>query len=83
MRISLEFDCPDQHLFGVALANRLKDTHGIILSGKWHRISFSPALTITIDEISMVMDRVCAEFLKLEKEWPTLDKDNIKNQAYF
>lgn len=83
LRISLEFDCPDQHLFGVALANRLKDTHGIILSGKWHRISFSPALTITIDEISMVMDRVCAEFLKLEKEWPTLDKDNIKNQAYF
>jgi len=83
LRLSLEYICADQHLFGVTLANRLRDTHGIILSGKWHRISFSPALTITENEIKMVMNRFCDEFLKLEKEWPGMTKDNIKNQAYF
>lgn len=83
LRVSLEYNCDDQHLFGVSLANRLRDTYGIILSGKWHRISFSPALTITSSEIQMVLERVCSEFLKLEKEWPRLDKKNMKNQAYF
>ena len=83
LRLSLEYGCDDQHLFGVTLTNRLREIHGIILSGKWHRISFSPALTITDSEIKMVIDCFCYEFLKLEKEWPKMNKESIKNQAYF
>ena len=38
----------------------IKKNHSILISGKWHRVCFSPALTITMEEV----DRVLTAFIK-------------------
>lgn len=83
LRLSLEYNCDDKHLFGAALSNRLKEKYGIILSGKWHRVCFSPSLTISDRELDWLAECFTEQFLALEREWDTIGRNSIKNIAYF
>ena len=83
LRNSIEYSCKDQHLFGLSLAEQMKTEYKIILSGKWHRISMSPALIVTWEELDFVIDRFIYQFEKLTKKWDTIDKSNIKLKNFF
>ena len=61
----------------------MKTEYKIILSGKWHRISMSPALIVTWEELDFVIDRFIYQFEKLTKKWDTIDKSNIKLKNFF
>jgi adenosylmethionine-8-amino-7-oxononanoate aminotransferase len=70
LRFSLEYQCPEQHCFGLALVGRLRERHGILISGKWHRVSFTPALVITREQAETVLEHFVEEFRALAREWP-------------
>ena len=63
LRNSVEYRCPEQHLFGNALAREMKEKHNILISGKWHRVCFSPALTITFEELETPRNNLASEII--------------------
>jgi len=83
LRNSIEYSCKDQHLFGLTLAEQMKTEHNIIISGKWHRVSMSPALIVTWEELDFVIDRFIDQFEKLTKKWDTIEKSKIKLKNFF
>ncbi len=71
LAFSLEYQCRDRPAFGAALQHALEDRYGIILSAKWHRVSFTPAYTISIKQADEVVDATIAVFTTVADAWPT------------
>ncbi len=71
LRNSIEYNCPNQHDFGMKLAQVMEEEHKILISGKWHRVCFSPALNIKQEELDLVLDRFIKTFKKIANSWPT------------
>ena len=69
LRISLEYKCNDMNLFGNTIENILFNKYNIITSGKWHRISITPPLTINFKQIDYYLDKMIQEFKNLSKNW--------------
>jgi adenosylmethionine-8-amino-7-oxononanoate aminotransferase len=83
LRNSIEYLCEEQHLFGNALVQEMKDNHKILISGKWHRVSFSPALTITMDELEMVLTAFVKTFKKVASKWNANYRSKVKIKPLF
>lgn len=83
LRNSLEYECSEKHKFGMTLAKVMKDKHKILISGKWHRMSFSPSLTISENDIHKVLELFCYEFRNLSAMWESLDKNDINVRNLF
>ena len=64
LRNSLEYSCIEQNLFGLALAEQMFSEHKILISGKWHRVCFSPSLNIKKNELNFFIEKFCATFKK-------------------
>ena len=62
LRLSLEYDTPENHWFGTTVAGILREKHSILVSGKWHRLGFSPALIVDSDTCNYVGNLVCDVF---------------------
>ena len=73
LRFSLEYICKDKHKFGTMLAETMEKKYSILISGKWHRVSFTPAFIITMDEADMVLDRFVKTFKDIASRWNSLD----------
>lgn len=69
LRFSLEYACPRQNEFGMALASRMLEKHNIYSSIKWHRANFTPALTITRSQAEQVLEVFVEEFKNLSETW--------------
>ena len=65
LRFSLEYQCENKHEFGQKLGKVMLDKHDIIISAKWHRVCFTPALIIEKKEANMVLDCFIDEFKQL------------------
>lgn len=65
LRFSIEYSCHHQNKFGQALQTAMLEKHNILISGKWHRVSFTPALTILKTEADHVLDCFIEEFKTL------------------
>jgi adenosylmethionine-8-amino-7-oxononanoate aminotransferase len=59
---SLEYDCREPDHFGRRLAQVMRDEHGILIDGRWHRASIVPAYTISDEQLDRVLDRFVATF---------------------
>ena len=46
LRFSFEYNCKKKNEFGSRLSQIMLDKHNILISGKWHRICFTPAFVI-------------------------------------
>ena len=57
LRNSVEISCENEHLFGLAVTERMKNEHGILINGKWHRFTFSNAMIISDQEIQWSLDK--------------------------
>ena len=65
LRFSFEYQCENQHEFGQKLERKMLDKHSILINAKWHRICFTPGLTITKDEADRVMTALVSEIKKV------------------
>ena len=83
LRNSIEYSCEDSHKFGMSLAKIMKEKHNILISGKWHRVSFSPALTITENDIIKVIEIFSKEFTTLSEKWEKIDKTSVNVRNLF
>jgi hypothetical protein len=43
--------------------------HSIFISGKWHRVCFTPAFIINKKECDLVLEKFIQEFKFLSKSW--------------
>ena len=69
LRSSFEYKCQDQNKLGMTIQNELKDKHNILVSGKWHRISFTPPIIITRELIDLVLERFIKTFKEVSKDF--------------
>ena len=83
MRNTMEIDCPDSHLFALAVTERMKEEHGIIINGKWHRFTFSNAMIITDDEIDWVLDKFTECFKDESTKWCKSRAEKVKLKQFF
>lgn len=83
LRNSIEYKCEEQHLFGLTLAKEMREKYNILISGKWHRVCFSPALTITRDELEFVLSKFVKTFNEVASGWNTKDKSKIVAKPFF
>ena len=83
LRNSIEYDCSDVHLFSLAIADEMKEKYKILISSKWHRTSFTPALTVTNDEINRVIKAFVTTIKNISKNWTNLNKNKIKIKPMF
>lgn len=70
LAFSLEYKCQNQHEFGNAIQQALESKYNMILSAKWHRISFTPPYIITNDQADFVVDAVIDVFKDIADTWP-------------
>jgi adenosylmethionine-8-amino-7-oxononanoate aminotransferase len=66
---SLEYECPRMPKFGETLFQTLENKHDILISAKWHRISFSPPYILKFDEADRVVDAVIRVFKETADGW--------------
>ncbi len=69
LRFSLEYKCGDQHQFGQALERAMREKHNILISGKWHRVCFTPALIMSKAEADEVLGCFIREFKEVGRKW--------------
>ena len=74
-RFSVQYSCPSQDLFGRMLTKTMEEKWKIIIDGKWHRVTFSPMLTVAYSSLENCIDIFCKEFLDLEKNWEEVSKN--------
>lgn len=68
LRFSFEYNCKNKNEFGLKLTeNMLKKN--IIVSGKWHRVCFTPPYIITKQQADQVLEVFVSEFKKLAHSW--------------
>ena len=83
LRLSIEYRCENDHKFGVYVSNTLRLNHAILLSGKWHRLTLSPPLIISKEEVDYVTTAICEVFLEAEKRWNELKNADLGNLSFF
>ncbi len=69
LAFSLEYECPQQHQFGLAFHRALMEKHSILISAKWHRICFTPAYVITREQADQAIDAVVDTFKQVSENW--------------
>jgi len=84
MRLAVEYSCDQMNQFGRCLTNALESRHGILIDGKWHRITLSPMLNTPHNLIEEFVDKFCREFKRVAASWSTtcrsLDEDTSDPQ---
>lgn len=69
LAFSLEYDCPRKPEFGAAIAETMERKYGVLMDAKWHRVSFSPAYTITKEQADHALDSFRDCFRDLAAQW--------------
>lgn len=68
---SLEYDCPDKHVFGLNLQKQMEQQHHIMINAKWHRVSFIPAYIITREQVDLALECFIKTFNEVADQWMT------------
>jgi len=64
LRFSFEYQCEDKNEFGSELARIMLERYSILINAKWHRVCFTPSLTLT----KVQADEVLLTFISVFKE---------------
>lgn len=69
LRFSIEHKVPTemQADFGLAFEGMMKSKYGMLINAKWHRVSVTPALIITDEQIHRASEAICGTFRSLYK----------------
>ena len=69
LRLSMEYALSDNVRFSEDLFGLLLEKHNIFTSCKWHRLSFTPSLNISLDDTERALEIICSEYKKLVKNY--------------
>jgi len=83
LRLSLEYKTPDNHWFGTTVAGLARERHGILISGKWHRLGFMPPLIVDKDICDFVAHTICDVFIEVADNFNSFKKSMTFNAAVF
>ena len=83
LRFSLEYDCENKNKFGKKLQDVLYSKHNILINAKWHRVCFTPALTITKDDLEHVLIKFIDTFKQVSSKWNDKFRSQIKIKPIF
>ena len=83
LRNSLEYNCDKKHLFGIALTDYAKNNKNLLLSAKWHRVCFSPAINIKQSDLDQILEKFIISFKNVSKDWTKKKIKNIKYRQFF
>ena len=83
IRNSLEYICPGQNLFGQQVASELKVKYGIMVSGKWHRISFTHSMLLDWGELEPALARATDCFRVVASRWTTKYISGLVSTHFF
>lgn len=61
LRFSFEYQCENNSKFATKLTQNMQEKHNILISAKWHRVSFTPPLILTINEVNKILDTFIKE----------------------
>ena len=83
LRNSLEYKCKNNHLFGVALSTFAKSNLNLLISAKWHRVCFSPAINISKKDLDEILDKFIFCFKKISSNWTKKNISKVKYRSYY
>lgn len=83
LRISIEYKTDDNHWFGTTIAGLLRERHGILISGKWHRLSVAPALIVDEETVERVATRIAETFLEVSRNFDDYKRELSFDGSFF
>ena len=83
LRNSLEYNCKDMHLFGIALTDFAKNKLNLLISAKWHRVSFCHAINIKKNDLDKILENFLYCFKNVAKNWTNKNIKKIKHRSFY
>ena len=83
LRNSLEYDCENKHLFGIALTELAKNKYKMLISAKWHRVCFSQAINIKPFELEFMIETFLKCFKEISSNWSKRNISKIKFRSFY
>lgn len=83
MRNSLEYSCKEQNLFGIAVAEEMKEKYSTLINGKWHRFTFSNSMLISDIELDRFLEQFTTVFKNIANKWDNNFIKQVKNKNFF
>jgi len=69
LRRSLEYRCENMQDFGLELTEKMREDYNILISGKWHRVCFSPALITSVEQFEFILEKFVKTFKSVASSW--------------
>jgi adenosylmethionine-8-amino-7-oxononanoate aminotransferase len=70
LRFSVEYDFANKNNeFGMRLSREMYENHNIMINAKWHRISFTPSLLISKNQIDVLIESLEYAYKKVSKNF--------------
>ena len=82
LRNSVEYNTPNNSLFGDLIHKIGFERYNIIFNAKWHRVCFSNALNIPQKELEFFLDKFIKIFKHVSFNWKSLSNRRV-NKNYF
>ena len=82
VRNTLEYETTNNQLFSKLLSEKMFDKK-IIMSCKWHRASFSHAMSLGMNEIDYYLDVFCSSFIELSTNSEIAKNIDFKKKLFF
>ena len=60
-----------------------KNHQNLLISAKWHRVCFSPAINIRKDDLDLILEKFIKCFKLVSKNWSDKKIKQIKYRQFF
>tara|TARA_B100001971_G_C18264190_1_gene590188 strand:+ start:2935 stop:4230 length:1296 start_codon:yes stop_codon:yes gene_type:complete len=69
LRFSFEYQSKENNEFGKRLQLEMEEKHNILINAKWHRVCFTPSLTLDKRNADMILDKFISTYKKISIEF--------------
>lgn len=69
LRLSIEYQCDRREDFSLSLVQQMREKYQVFVSGKWHRICFTPAFIINKQQADYVLENFIRVFKNTAVNW--------------
>ena len=83
LRNSLEYNCENKHLFGIALTDFAKNKLNLLISAKWHRVCFCNAINIKKKDLDIALEKFILCFNSVSDKWTSKKIKSIKHRTFY
>jgi adenosylmethionine-8-amino-7-oxononanoate aminotransferase len=83
LRNSLEYNCTNKHLFGIALTDFAKNKLNLLISAKWHRVCFCNAINVKKKDLDIALEKFILCFNSVSDKWTSKKIKSIKHRTFY